>query len=289
VFKSTSGGVKWSAANTGLTDLAVTALAIDPITSTILYAGTVGGGVFKSTNGGGSWRAVNGGLTTLDVLALTIDPSTPTTLYAGTDVGGVFKDMKGGDSWSAVNKGLTSLDVRSLAIDRGIPPTLYAGTIGGVFAITFTVVGTFELTPVQAEVAVKERLSYELTWTVPSGSWQTLNTLILRVSDDAGTILQVLWDQQANTFSLYNFSAGKYGPPFAPGSPNKLESNSATLYLADSAVKGAGPKLPAVTLTLSLSFDNQAAGRLYQIEVAASDDLGNASDFIPAGILTVTP
>ena len=89
-----------------------------------------------------------------------------------------------------------------------------------------------------------------------------------------------------NTFSLYNFSAGKYGPAFVPGSSNKLEGNSATLYLADTAVTSAGP---AVTLTLSLSFKNQAAGGLYQVEVAASDDLGNASDFIPAGVLTVTP
>jgi hypothetical protein len=201
----------------------------------------------------------------------------------------VFKSEKGGAGWNATNKGLTSRDVRSLAIDSSTPPVLYAGTIAGVYAITFPAVGTFDLTPVQAEVAVKERLKYELTWTVPSGSWQTLNALLVRVIDDTGTILQVLWNQQTNTFSLYNFSAGKYGPAFVPGSPNKLESDSATLYLADSAVKGAGPDLPAVTLTLNLSFKNRAAGRLYEVEVAASDDLGNTSNFVSAGILTVMP
>ena len=46
VFKSTNGGENWSAVNTGLTDTAVRALAIDPATPTTLYAGTNGGGVF---------------------------------------------------------------------------------------------------------------------------------------------------------------------------------------------------------------------------------------------------
>jgi hypothetical protein len=49
VYKSTNGGTKWSAINTGLTDTNVQALAIN-ITGTDLYAGTFGGGVFKSSN-----------------------------------------------------------------------------------------------------------------------------------------------------------------------------------------------------------------------------------------------
>ena len=40
VFKSTNGGANWSAANTGLTNTDVRALAIDPATPTTLYAGT---------------------------------------------------------------------------------------------------------------------------------------------------------------------------------------------------------------------------------------------------------
>jgi hypothetical protein len=71
------------------------ALAIDPSTSTTLYAGTSGRGVLKSTDGGGNWTAVNAGLTNSYVEALAIDPSTPTTLYAGTR-GGVFKSTDGG-------------------------------------------------------------------------------------------------------------------------------------------------------------------------------------------------
>jgi hypothetical protein len=118
------------------------ALAIDPATSTTLYAGTYGGGVFKSTNGGANWSAVNTGLPTYtSVHALAIDPATPTTLYAGTS-GGVLKSTDGGGTWSAFNTGLTTTDVRALAISpapQGTlspPSTLYAGTDGGgVFAM----------------------------------------------------------------------------------------------------------------------------------------------------------
>lgn len=79
----------------------VLTLAIDPLTPTILYAGTlaytypgtmryVRGGIFKSTNGGRNWTEVNAGLTCAIVNALAIDPAMPTTLYVGTNGGGVI-------------------------------------------------------------------------------------------------------------------------------------------------------------------------------------------------------
>ena len=81
----------------------VFALAIDPVTSTTLYAGTQGGGVFKSTNSGASWSAVNTGLTNTEVRALAIDPTTPTTVYAGTgSSGGVFKSTDAAKTWNAL-------------------------------------------------------------------------------------------------------------------------------------------------------------------------------------------
>src|SRR5262245_27917922 len=52
VYKSTNGGVSWTAVNSGLSSTTVLALAIDRSMPAILYAGTSGGGVFKSTNGG---------------------------------------------------------------------------------------------------------------------------------------------------------------------------------------------------------------------------------------------
>jgi len=95
----------------------ILALAIDPSSPAILYAGT-SLGVFKSTNGGESWSPINTGLTLYPVLpvfrALAIDPSAPATLYAGTFFTGVFKSTNGGGSWSAINAGLTATGVLAL-------------------------------------------------------------------------------------------------------------------------------------------------------------------------------
>ncbi len=131
VFKSTDGGATWAPASTGLAYLYVNALAIDPSTSTTLYAAG-GHGVFKSTDAGGTWAPASTGLTYLYTTALAIDPTTPTTLYAAGG-GGVFKSTDAGGTWAAANAGLTWPDVAALAIDPTTPTTLYAATAGGIF------------------------------------------------------------------------------------------------------------------------------------------------------------
>jgi hypothetical protein len=171
VFKSTDAGATWSAANAGLTNTSVSALAVDPIMPRTLYAGTASlSGVFRSTDAGTTWSAANAGLPNeASIFSLAIDPSTPSTLYTGgsggilfksTDAGlpnlagisalvidpitprtlyagtqgGVFKSTDAGSTWNALNTGLTTPNV--LAIDPLEPRRVYAGTYGGgVFAI----------------------------------------------------------------------------------------------------------------------------------------------------------
>ncbi len=91
-YKSTDGGGTWSDIFQSLTDEeSVTALAIDPLIRTTLYAMTAAAGrVYKSTDGGSTWRTFSAGLPNLPVLTLAIDPIGPSRLYAGTDGGGVF-------------------------------------------------------------------------------------------------------------------------------------------------------------------------------------------------------
>jgi len=81
VNEGTNEGDSWTAINTGLTDLDIQNLVIDPLNPIILYA-RAEDGVFKTTNGGDSWMAVNTGLTDLTIYSLAIDPTTPTTIYA---------------------------------------------------------------------------------------------------------------------------------------------------------------------------------------------------------------
>ena len=131
VFKTTNGGASWAVAGSGLPGDAVLSLAIDPVTTSNVYAGTRNHGVFRSTDGGTSWTAA--GLTTNRIWVFAIDPGTPSTLYAGTD-SGVFKSTDGAASWTAASAGIGTVQVFALAIDPVSPSTLYAGTRdNGVF------------------------------------------------------------------------------------------------------------------------------------------------------------
>lgn len=127
VYKSLAS---WGAMNSGLTNLDIIDLVIDPVNTSTLYAIASGGELFKSTNGAGIWGAVNTGQS---VRTLAIDPVNPSTLYIGTDGGGVRKSYDGGTSWTAINSGLTHLVVNALAIDPLSSTRLFAGTDGGVF------------------------------------------------------------------------------------------------------------------------------------------------------------
>jgi hypothetical protein len=140
VYRTTDSGGRWTAVNTGLSDLDVHALAINKTTPSTLYAGTYGGGVFRSTDSGGGWTAVNTGLDGSGVCALAIDKTTPSTLYAGTHWG-TFRSTDSGDTWRPVNSGLglrfPPPEINALAIDPTTPSTLYAGTFNfGVFKST---------------------------------------------------------------------------------------------------------------------------------------------------------
>ncbi|MEI9986416.1 MAG: hypothetical protein WDN69_26530 [Aliidongia sp.] len=64
LFKSTDGGASWTESDSGLPQHGFTLftdLAIDPQTTSTLYAGTQDAGVFKSTDGGATWNAVDNG------------------------------------------------------------------------------------------------------------------------------------------------------------------------------------------------------------------------------------
>lgn len=85
VFKSGDGGGTFSPSSSGLSDLRITGLAIDPTRPGTLYASGPSG-VFQSTDAGGTWNFLNAGLTNLNVRSLRID-STGLFLHAGTDAG----------------------------------------------------------------------------------------------------------------------------------------------------------------------------------------------------------
>jgi photosystem II stability/assembly factor-like uncharacterized protein len=151
VYKSADYGSTWSSASIGLPrsplgfnprapSTHITALVLDPLTPTTVYAGSLHGGVLKSDDGGQRWIAVNQGLRTptgTPVTALAIDPAKPSKLYAGTQGGGVFRTSDGGGTWEAANAGLGAQWIVALLVDPFEPATVYAGVLTrGVFKST---------------------------------------------------------------------------------------------------------------------------------------------------------
>ena len=138
MFKTLDGGATWSNDNYGFNlgvNSEVTSLAVHPVQTSTIYAGTLSG-VFRSTNGGRTWSSINNGLNDVRVFQLLIDPSTPSTIYVATRnfgiaENGVYKSTDGGNTWNLRKNGMGSSNVISLAIDPVSPNTLYAGSNSG--------------------------------------------------------------------------------------------------------------------------------------------------------------
>jgi len=125
IYRSTNGGATWSAIGPRLATVQV--LATDPISPTILYAGTDDGLLIGDA--GGTWRRA--GLGNVAIRALAIGRPTaadPALLYAGTSTG-VLRSTDGGSSWARV--GLAALAIDVLHVEAADPRTVYAGGFDG--------------------------------------------------------------------------------------------------------------------------------------------------------------
>ena len=138
VSKSTDGGATFVSTSKGLpSSWSVSAIVIDPVHPSVLYAAPIDKGIFKSTDGGATWTKKSVGFTHSDVTALVIDRTNPAILYASTFGGGIFKTTNGGDSWSEANAGLPVKTGGPLWIDPADSNIVYTGTsLNGLFRST---------------------------------------------------------------------------------------------------------------------------------------------------------
>jgi hypothetical protein len=167
----------------------------------------------------------------------------------------------------------------------GLPSNFQCIAVGdsGVIVsklVVFTL-GTPELTPRSGSAETGEPVTFQVTWTVPSGkSWRDLQSIDLQFNAESG---RGLWARfligETSTFALLD-SDGNITAVGVPDASDVLESAAGTLDLAQSRFQGTGPAGPSVTVTFVVSF--KAAGikrhNDYQTELAATDVDGAVQD-----------
>ncbi len=139
----------------------VLSIAVHPVNTSTVFAGSASGGLWKTTTGGtgaGAWSHLNTGYPVLSVSALAIDPVHPDTIYLGTGeisryvrplvgvVGarssyglGILRSVDGGTTWDTTGLSWSFSDVtavQKIIINPLNTSTLYAATSEGVFKST---------------------------------------------------------------------------------------------------------------------------------------------------------
>jgi hypothetical protein len=145
----------------------ITAIAVDPTNSNIVYVGGAAGGVWKTTTGGTSWTPMTDTQPSLAVGSITIDPNscTPgpcTTIYVGTGEenfnidafygAGILNSINGGTTWTqlgastfaqALGQDIGGAYIGAIAVQPGNANIVLAavsffanGTVGGIYRST---------------------------------------------------------------------------------------------------------------------------------------------------------
>jgi len=125
----------------------VTALAVDPTDSEVVYLGAAEGGIWKTTDGGAAWVPLTDTQASLATGSIAIDPSNHETIYVGTGEedfsddsyygAGVLKSTNGGNTWTLTPGPFgDSLEIGSMAVDPANDQVVLAGTNSGVYLST---------------------------------------------------------------------------------------------------------------------------------------------------------
>jgi photosystem II stability/assembly factor-like uncharacterized protein len=101
LFASRNKGRTWAKLlSPGSSRGGISAIAVDPVRGSVLYAAELARGVLKSEDGGQTWSRLR--LGTRNVYIIEIAPTRPQTIYAGGE--GIWKSTDGGATWHRVTR-----------------------------------------------------------------------------------------------------------------------------------------------------------------------------------------
>lgn len=149
VYRSTNRAVSWTRISNDLTNGeqpwylgTITTLAVSPVNTDIIYAGTDDGNVWVNAQGGGlnNWVNISEGLPVRWVTCVAADPYDESTAYVTFSgiryydyLPHVFKTTDKGQTWTDISSNLPDLPVNTIQIDPDLRDTYYLATDGGVF------------------------------------------------------------------------------------------------------------------------------------------------------------
>ncbi|MBT4333942.1 MAG: T9SS type A sorting domain-containing protein, partial [Candidatus Cloacimonetes bacterium] len=147
VWKSTNSGVNWTPVSEDLTQgddgtgyHTISTLAISPLNTDIIIAGTDDGRAHISTDGGTEWTEITSGIPDLWVTRVKADPFDVDTVYL--TVSGfrwdepqphVLKSINLGQDWEDISSNLPELPVNCMVLDPENANRIFIGTDSGVF------------------------------------------------------------------------------------------------------------------------------------------------------------
>jgi photosystem II stability/assembly factor-like uncharacterized protein len=125
-----------------MTGTQIWSVAVDPVDSDVIFAGTKPPGVFRSFDRGKYWERLPVGIPgecpigPPRVTNLVIDPRNHRSVWAGVELGGVFYSRDHGDHWTRLPQlgpRESSTDVHGVAISPGSPAKVLVTTPDGIW------------------------------------------------------------------------------------------------------------------------------------------------------------
>ncbi len=109
--RSAGFNAAWTMQGPGNIGGRINCVAVHPLDTNIIFAGSAQGGIFKTTDGGANWHPVFDGQSFLSLSWIEFNPVHPDTMFAGTgdrnmtrytySGNGLYRSTDGGETWSS--------------------------------------------------------------------------------------------------------------------------------------------------------------------------------------------
>lgn len=120
----------------------VTAVAVHPTNSSIVYVGAANGGVWRTLDSGTTWTPLTDSQPSLATGTIVIDRTNPNVIYVGTGEAnfscdsyygvGILKSTDGGSTWTLLgNLPFANQSVSKIVLHPSSPGVMWAGTTAG--------------------------------------------------------------------------------------------------------------------------------------------------------------